>query len=188
MEEFSGAPPIFYLEEFMGEKSFYGDRDKGSQMPAWYCDRQIRELKESVYKKERSLEHELVPRDKIGAYKEQLKREKVRLSELEASKPKFTAPELDRLAKGAGSIGAKIKESLPSRGEVMKGLADSHEEMEKDLEPCIKLGDEEVELAKMANVELNKKGEVSRNDATRIWQLSNKILGEKTNVEVLRRD
>jgi hypothetical protein len=51
-------------------------------------------------------------------------------------------------------------------------------------EPCVKV---DPELARACGVTLNK-GLATRDGATKVWKIANRALGERSNVEVLRKD
>lgn len=169
----------------MGEKSFYGDVDKGSQMPGWYFEEHQRQLDETIKQKENALRNDFVPASEKHEFKENLERDRERLAKIQNSKPKFNDKEKDELAGLVEEVGVVIGESLFKRSDMEKGIADAHEEVKRQLDPSIKI---DGRLAEMAGITLDKKGFCSRNDATKAWKLGRKILEENSNVEVLRRD
>ncbi len=166
-------------------KSFYGDIDKGSQMPGWYFDEHQRQLSETIAQKESALANDFVPAGEKGEFKEGLARDKERLHKIEESKPKFTGKEKDDLAAMIKTAGDTISDSMFKRSDMEKGIADAHDEVKRQLDACVKI---DPKLAEMAGVKLDSKGYCSRNDATKAWKLGAKILDENSNVEVLRRD
>lgn len=166
-------------------KSFYGEVDKGSQMPGWYFDEHQRHLEETIAQKETALEKDYVPAGEKGEFKEGLARDKERLHKIQESKPKFTEKEKDELAAMIKATGGVISESMFSRSDMEKGTANAHDEVKRQLDPCVKI---DPKLAAMAGITLDKKGYCSRNDATKAWKLGTKILEENPNVEVLRKD
>jgi hypothetical protein len=165
--------------------------DKGkikSEFPAWYYPQQIDELKESIRHKERLIEQDMVPASEKQITKSRLAQEKERLTKIEEHMPKLTATEQDSVHKMTKELGNKIGISMFSRSEMERGTADAHEEARRMSEPCIEIKTEaEVELAKECNISI-KNGKVSRDEASKMWKLSRRMLGEMSNVEILRRD
>jgi chromosome segregation ATPase len=171
-----------------GEIVFFGEVDRhpkggySSDYPAWYFPRQLEELKEELRGKEDALDVPGISRRQ--ELRQQVAELKHRIQDIESSKPKLTAKQKDDLAVRARELGDEISRAMPPRSDMMKGLADAHEEVRRMTEPCVKV---DAELARACGVPLSK-GLATRDGATKVWKIANRALGEASNVERLRRD
>jgi hypothetical protein len=172
---------------------FFGSVDKTkdgrlrSEMPAWYFQQHREELEESIRHKKYQLDHDLVPLTEKNLMKERLKQEEGRLNEIDASKPKITDIEKNVITKGRNDLGKKIKDSMFTRSEMERGVADAHEEARRMSDPIIKVDSkEESELLSACEIEI-KDGKVSRDQASKAWKIGSRLLDESSNVEVLRK-
>lgn len=185
----------------MPEIQFFGEADKSygergaqkiaSTYPGWYFDVHKENLKEDIAYNERLLEMDLVPKTEVNVTREKLSQKKKRLKEIEASRPKLSGPTKDRYMKLKDDLGSKIQESMFSRDEMKKGLADAHEEARRMSEPCIKLDSNDAELLRGMNIKMTPDGtsfKASRNQVTKAWKMLRKLSDESPNVESLRRD
>ena len=181
--------------QFFGEADHsYGERGAkkiSSTYPGWYFDVHKENLKEDIAYNERMLEMDLVPKTEVNVTKEKLAQKKKRLKEIETSKPKFNGPDKDRYMKLKADLGEKIAESMFSRDEMKKGLADAHEEARRMSEPCIRVDSNEAAMLTGMNISMVRDGnafKVSRNQASKAWKMLRKLSDESPNVESLRRD
>ena len=172
--------------------TFFGsvDRDKktgniGSECPAWAMDVHTNELKESIASQERSLERGNLPTDSIPLIRASITKEKKRLEEIESSKPKLSDVVIDKVAKAYNEIGKGISETMFSKDEMKSKSADPREEVRRMINPCVKVS---PEIADMCGVKTDSSGMVSRNDASKIYKICGKYLGENSNVENLRKE
>lgn len=170
---------------------FFGkvDRKEGgkikSQYPAWFFDKQIDDLKESIESQERLI--------KSGAAREvsqdmeaRLERDKQRYKDILESRPELSEGDKDELNKRYKEFGSKIQESMFTHTDMEKGFASPNEEAHRMSDPIIEIKDKGVEILKECNV-IPIDGKVSRNQLTKAWQIIGKALGESTNAETLRR-
>lgn len=179
---------------------FFGDVDKvngeiGSEMPAWSMEAPLRELKEEARTLKGMLERHEVREDDRPGKMELLKKIEAKIGGVEGSKPNLTGQEKDALAKMVGSgkthgeLGSKIRESMFTRSEMMIGSgaggANSDIEFKRQMEPCIELSDAEIMVAKKMHCRVVD-GKVSRNDATRIYSIGRRALGEPHDPEMIR--
>jgi len=103
--------------------------------------------------------------------------------------PKLSDGEKDRLARiYKEELSPQISASLFTRTDMMKGMANPHEEAKRMVQPCIKLSGEAVQFADLCKVEVKNGNMVSRNNAAKMFKLIGKLLGMPTNIEVLRKD
>jgi len=177
----------------MKDIEFFGsvDRKEGkadgaitSEYPAWMHTYQIEELEESISRKERALDEGSIPGEHVSNSREELKREKGKLTLIKKSKPKLNATQKDKLYNDYKELGKGIEGYLFTRSDMMKGTADAHEEAERMIKPSIPVS---PEIAEMCNLK-PEKGKISRNDASKAWKIIGRALGEPTNVETLRKD
>lgn len=174
-----------------GEIVFFGEVDRhprggfSSEYPAWYFDRQQEELKEEISRDERSIETGLVSPPNVPEVRTRIKLAKERLHEIESSKPKFSAKQKDELAGAYKEMGDQLREALPSRSDMMKGVADAHEELRRNTEPCIRVDGRIKDLAASCGISVSK-GMVTRDGLAKMWKITGKALGEQSNVERLR--
>jgi len=172
---------------------FFGEIDRNargmiqSEYPAWYLDAQIQNLKEEISSNENALNMGRVPLDNIPYAKSELEMLKQKLHSIEDSKPKLSDGERDRLWQRYREIAAKIEESLFVRSDMMFGIASPNQEAKRMVEPCIEIDGPLQELAIACNVKITD-GKVSRNGAAKVFKIIGKLLGEPTNLEVLRKD
>lgn len=174
----------------MSEVKFFGKVDRNekgkitSQYPAWSMPTHIDEMKESIASKRRQLDRGLIDAAQVPYMKTEILNEEHRLRDIEESRPKLSAKETDTVAKSYTDLKGKIKETLFSRDEMMKGLADAGEEARRMVNPIIKV---DPKLAESCGVKTYR-GKVSRNDASKMLKILGKSLGEPTNIEYLRPD
>jgi hypothetical protein len=172
----------------------FGEVDKNkkglnaSEYPAWYFDRHVEELEESIASLERSLNMGLIPADKVPAQKQDVANKKEKLHAILKSKPKPSVAERDKLWKLYKSLGEKIGDSMYTRSEMHMGTVDAHTEASFMTKPCITLNPEEASMAKSCGIKMGQDRKVSRNQAAKPFKILGKLLGEPSNIEVLRRD
>lgn len=171
--------------QFFGSVDRTRDGKIKSAMPAYYNPRHVEELKEEIHQMEVAISNGYVSQGQVGDHKAKLKQKKERLDEIESSKPKLTAKQKDTLKNIHGELGEQIRDSMFTYSDMHRGTADAHKELERMKEPCIKVN---PEVAEACGVRVNRNGEVSRDGATKIYQIVGRNLGENTMVERLRRD
>lgn len=175
----------------------YGKIDRGSdgsiasEYPAWMLTKQIDDLKENIDQIERNIKSNRIPEGEVAEARQQQRVFKDRLDSIMSSKPKPSDNERNMLWKHYKSFGSKIQDTMFTLSDMKRGFADAHEEARRMSQPIIELSSEEVELAKTCNVRVTKEGQkhlVTRNGAAKVFKLIGRILGEPTNIEVLRQD
>jgi len=155
-----------------------------SEMPVWYFDAQIDELKEGIGRKKRALEQGFIVQDQIQAVKEELKNEVAKLERIEDSKPKLKGANKDRVWRSYESLGKQIKETMPTRKQAHDGLVNPHEELKRLKSKHVKI---DTEIAKACGVKVLH-GKVTGDEANKCYQILGRALGENSNPEALRRD
>jgi len=172
---------------------FYGEVDKNdkgknsSEYPAWYLASHLGELKESIGRRERALARGDTPIDTVPYEKQELAKEKARYDDIMKSKPDLNDNERNMLWKNYKDLSSKICETMFTRSEMMFGTASAHEEARRMVEPVIALTKEQIDMAKDININIVE-NKTSRNGAAKLFKLIGKLLGEPTNIEVLRKD
>ena len=182
----------------MKDIEFFGpvDRKEGkedgvitSEYPAWMHKYQIEEMEESISRKERELKRNAIPFEHVAAAEEELKREKAKMKLIKKSEPKLNAADKDDLHKAYKSIGKEIGDAQFTYSEMMLGTASAHDEADRMVEKRIPMERAGLspEMAEQLNIR-HEKGKVSRDDLSKAFKVYGHLLGEPTNVEVLRRD
>ena len=172
----------------------FGDVDRNragkisSEFPAWYHERHVEDLEESISSIDRQLKQGLIPADKVPAQAQDRARKQARLDGIMKAKPEFSAKEKDDLRKIYLSLSEKISLSMFTRSEMHMGTVDAHTEAARMSKPCITLNPQEASVAKSCGIPMEANRKVSRNAASKPWKLIGRLLGEPTNTEVLRRD
>ena len=162
--------------QFFGAVDRKGRRKDGeiaSSYPCWYFTRQ--------------LAGDLLPAASRPGMRAELEREKERLNEIEKAEVRLSGKEKDE-AKGLYDDMAKeIGDSMFTYREMRKGFADPHEEVRRMKKPVIKVDSKYDQVMDNLGIKV-KGGKISRDDATRVYQIIGKTLGENTNAERLRKD
>jgi len=174
--------------EVFGEVDKNSKGGNASEYPAWYFDRHIDELKESIASLKRSLDMGLIPADKVPVQRQDMANKQEKLDTILKSKPKPSDAERDKLWKLYKSLGEKISESMYTRSEMHMGIVDAHTEASRMTQPCITLNPEEASIAKSCGIKMGQDRKVSRNQAAKPFKILGKLLNEPSNIEVLRRD
>lgn len=173
--------------------NFYGKKDRNtdgsikSEMPGWYFPAHLEDLKDDIAEAKTSLNRGGVPPDQVMRVRQELEENKARLGEIERSKPKPTDNERNLLWKGYKELGNLIQESMFTYTDMQKGTAPAHTEAFRMTKPIIELPDYLIKFSESCNVKMED-GKISRNGAAKIFKLFGRVLGEPTNIEVLRKD
>jgi hypothetical protein len=175
---------------FFGAADRQGKTETGvirSEYPAWYHTQRIEDLEERINRARRELERG-VSTPNIAELRAQVERDEQILSTILESKPVLSDKDKDKLAKIYKELGDQISDSMFTYTDMMKGLANAHEEYRRNSKPCIN-ADGMVQVLRECgvNIEPGQKM-VTRNQATRAWKIIGGALGEQTNVEGLRKD
>jgi len=181
--------------EFFGEVDQNKSRDgRGSEYPAWYFDGPggpLATLKNEIREKEQLIARGLVDPVKVLDMKAEIEEKQNRVDQIEASRPNLTGAAKDKVVGQYRDLGEKISEAMYTYKEDNRGTASPQEEVKRMTEPCIEIS---KEVAKQCGLNVNlafgggPNVKVSRTQAEKAWKIMGKAIGERTNVETLRRD
>ena len=157
-----------------------------SEYPAFYFTTQIDELAENIARNERAIESGAINPQSVPELKAEIKRDKQRLSEINKSHIKLTDTDKDEAAALYKNLADQIQDSMFTRSDMMKGLANPHDELKRMKTPLRPVGKNGKVFKKMGINPV--KGKVSRTQAARVFKILGKVLGENTNTEYLRKD
>lgn len=157
-----------------------------SEYPAFYFTTQIDELRENIARNERALESGAINPQSVPELKAEIKRDIVRLSEINKNHISLTGKDKDEAADLYKELGGQIQDSMFTRSDMMKGLANPHDELKRMKDPIIPVGKNGKIFENMGIKPV--KGKVSRTQASKVFKVLGKVLGEETNVEYLRKD
>lgn len=159
-----------------------------SQYPSWYFDHLKDELTDEISRIETDLKFDRIPKTEVSITQDRLRQKKDKLKELDKSCLELRGKQKDRVAGIREELGTKISETMFSRSDMKKGLADAHEEMRRMTEPTIQVSGDSLKFAQACNVRVVK-GKITRDGAAKVWKIASKALGDvPTNVEHLRKD
>lgn len=187
------SAPNVIVKNGLEDVAFYGKVDinkhgkEGSEMPAWYFRQHKEEIENNITQVEASIARGEIAEDKRPQILADVRRMKEKLDAINESHPNFNGKNQDAISKVTDTLGQKIAESMYTRSDMMRGIADPHEEARRMADPCIKLEGDEYLLAKKSGCRISRDGKVSRTDAERVWKLGRRALGENSNSEILRR-
>ena len=178
--------------KFFGPEDRKGKKRTGeirSEYPAWYHPVRIEMLQESVNKDQRMLDSGAIDRvPNTEQFRQDLERRKVLLETIKDAKPVLTGKDKDRAASAYKSLGDQIRDYMPTRTDMKKGLANPHHENKLDSSPCVDVQGF-VDIARECGVNVpTNENKISRKQAARVWKILGMALGERTNTEYLRRD
>jgi len=157
-----------------------------SEMPAWYTPRQVEELKDELAAKEKALRIGVkLPPEHEAELRGQAAELKSRITEIEASRPKWTGKQKDELDSLAKELEGHITDSMYTRDEMMMRLADPHKELKRATALEIPIT---KDIADAAGIPFNK-GKTSREGALKAWKMIRRGIDPdaETNPEYLRR-
>lgn len=176
--------------QFFGAVDRKGKKKDGhiaSPLPCWYFPRKIEELEENIARSKRALDGDLLSPAARPQIRREMEMEQERLQDIKRAHVKLSGKEKDEAKALYDDMAGQIQDSLFTTYEVQKGLADPHEEARRMKEPIINMPSEYKGLMTNLNVKVVG-GKISRDDASRVYKIIGKTLGENTNVERLRKD
>lgn len=160
-----------------------------SEYPGWYfVDReQFEDTERETTELKNQLEMEMIPKGERPYIKSQVERNEAILDKIKNSMPTLKDGDKDLVAKVYKQLGKEIGASMFTRTEMKKGLANPHDEANRMVKPCIEVNEKVAQMAEACGVRV-RSGKISRNEASKIYKITGKYLGENTNVEMLRKD
>jgi len=175
----------FFSEVDMTTKD--GIKQVASEYPAWYYTTMMDDLKEDIRREDFALESGVVPAERRPQMVDKIKRLKKKLEDIEKSVPKLSEADESKLLKVRKELGKEISSLMFTRSQMQKGLADSHTEARRMVDPCISIENEAAEVARKCNI-TPRNGKISRTEAEKIWKITGRYFGEISNSESLRKD
>lgn len=175
---------------FFGEIDRVGEKEDGqvrATLPAWYFKRQIEELDEQIAKNERQIKMGLVGANTMAALNREIKMARNKKSQIIKSKITLTDQQKDRLWKFYKWASIAIREKMPSRTDMMKGLVDPHIELKKQKTPCITVN-EWYDICASMEQRPGKDQKISLDQLVICWKIAGSYLDQVTNTEHLRSD
>jgi len=171
--------------QFFGEIDM-DDRtgDIRSDMPAWFFDVHIDNLRENIERKARAVKLNLYAPDQILREREEIIVLRERLKEIEDSRPSLSDTQKDQCAKAYESLKKQISDTMPTRKEAKDGLVSPYEELKRLKTKHISIN---PAIAKACGVHVVH-GKISGDEAAKCYQILGKRLDENISVEKLRRD
>lgn len=177
------GPEDIRLFGAVDRKDKRADERVTSSYPAWYFTQKLDQMREEIREHERREQMGLIPQDRLPVFRAEIKRMKDRVQEIESSKPKLNAAQSQWLKKQIGDLETAIQPSYFTYDDMNTGAASPTDEMKRMKFPCIRI---DPTLARIANVPVSEEGLVSRDGAVRAWQIARKLVGERSNSEILR--
>ena len=181
------------MEAAKERTQFFGSVDRDvksnvtSEFPAWYFETHLDNMREERASLVRRMERGQGPQDNIPYAKQEAAAMQERIDEIMNSRPEIRDNERSELQRHHKELSKKISEAMFTRSEMMRGTASAHEEAKRMTQKLIGVSPKLMGMAKACNVSVVK-GKISRNEATKIWKILGRLIGEGTNVEGLRRD
>lgn len=171
--------------------SFFGAPDRnpvngkvGSSYPCWMMDRQLENLEEEVRRRKSWIDRGLIAREDQPSYLAQTKEYQDKLAAIKTAKPKMNVGQRNHLKKAVNDLQAEVKSSMYSYDAMNSGSADPHREYKLNKTPSIKV---DPWLAKAANINLDKDGKASRDEAIKALKIGMRFQGaENTHTESFR--
>jgi len=171
--------------QFFGEFEKHPKGGYRSEYPAWMHTKLLSDMKDELKGKQKALDMRL-PNANEAELREQIRDMKVRIDDIEASRPKWTAKQKDDFRGVIKDMEPKIQDALYTRSEMHLGLAKAELELKRSMQKCIPI---RPDLAEAAGVKLEK-GKGSRDDALKVRKMLYGGIDPDfdTNSEYLRRE
>ena len=167
--------------------------DITSNYPAWMMKTHLDQLKEEIADDERRYNDPILREQNASLVNRkiaEIDKKKKRYREILESKPKLKAKDKELLNALRKDLAKEIRDNMFSRSDMLKGLANPHEELARQKEPGINIENKYAPILKEMNLKHTDKKfkKMSRVDAERAFRIASNCLGEDDNVEKLRRD
>ena len=155
-----------------------------ADFPAYYFD--LKELKEDIRALSEQLDDGIYQGKRKRDAEKRLTTLKDRFDKIESGRPKLEGPTKDKVVRSAKDLGERIKDSMFSYDSHWKQTADPHEVAERMVNPCIEVKDECVaSFVKQRGFRVEN-GKISQNDASIVFKVMSKLLGEPSDTDRLR--
>jgi len=157
-----------------------------STYPLWYFTHIREELENDITVMENQIKRNYVPEERIPEYRENIKKLRQKLQDMDDAIPKFNSKIRDFINDVIPTLTEKLVNALPSRTEMERGLIYPEEESRRMTTPCILLNGKELRWAKACAI-TPYKDMVTRSQLEVMWKIGRKILNEDTNIERIRK-
>jgi hypothetical protein len=183
VDKSSDEPIVFFTEADIDPNT----KKIKNTYPTYFNRKQRDDLEEEIRKMEKGLANNYYQQGDIGKVRDTLAKARASLDKIQEYAPVFEKQK-DRIHEMNKDLEERIRPSMFTRSDMMKGLADAHEEARRMSEPIIELSPEMAGTALANGMNVHPGNRVSRDTAIRLWQFGRKALGEMTDAESLRRD
>ena len=159
-----------------------------STYPAYYFKEHVEQLEEETGRLRRSIEDGTVDAKYLPAVKEEYRLNKEKLDKVNASAPKLSSNDKDKLDRFIKEIGDQVSDLMPTHTDMQRGTASPQDEVRlMHKEGCVSTGGHKQLFADMG-ITPRKNGKVTRNEAAKAWKIASSLRGRPTNTELLRKD
>ena len=179
------------VEFFSAVDKVDGPTGKGqiaSTLPAWYFEKNIRDLEDDIRQTKRRLDSGQIAHNKEAQVKVELRRKEKKLASLKDAKPVVDDKTRDVFAKVHDEMSESLSAAMYTREEEKRGTVNPARLADLMSKPSIKVSGKVAEMAASNGFPVSKDGKMSMTDLSIIWKSTGRILEKETNTEVLRRD
>lgn len=152
------------IDKITGESS----NEIGSSYPCYMHEPQIEKLKESISEKEVALDSGAVHPVEVEATKRRLQQERVKLAQIEDSKPRITPEMYKKISTELDTLGGEISSAMFTEIDMQKGHADPQQEASRMRNACVPV---DRELAMRCNIRVDDRGKATRSEAEKMWKI-----------------
>jgi hypothetical protein len=177
--------------EFFSEHDLGKDGKPRAERPSWYNPANIRDMENKVNEMEVALRNGWVPRGHEPEYRDNLAQLKDQLKAVQdMTNIDDSDNDPDEIYKACKEAGITLKEHMPSRYEMEKGLADAQMEYEYMTTPSIDVSQSKgiQALFEGCHMDIPKNGRVTREAIAKVYQIGMKKIGENPDLEYLRKE
>lgn len=179
---------VEFYSEMDKAKGPTGNGQVASSLPAWYFQKQIRDLEDDIRQTQRRLEMGQVPHNKEGDVKSQLRKMEKKLDGLKNSNPKNDPETLDACSKAYKDLSKVLSSIMPSYNDDKRGRVNLSKQVDMQQTPSIVVPDYVAQMAVDNGFPITKDRKMRSTDVSLIWKMCGRMTDQETNTEVLRRE
>lgn len=187
--------PATDVEEGAAGIKFFSELDIGKagkptgEYPFWYFTVHMENMQVEIERMENTMKMGLATGPRLLSLQKELKDKKEKYDKMQENMPRFSGKQVDYLVKMSQEFGEQIRDGMFTRTEMMKGVADAHEEARRMTEGVITIKPHWRPLLQASNIRVDERnGKVSRTGLEKVWKMCRKAIGEPSNTEALRKD